>query len=265
MREHRVVGAGGVDGEHRALDRLGHHLAPVEPLHQIDLGQVLVHREQRKRGQQRALRGAGRGRGREAVGLLARTVPLLAPEVQRRDVRAHVGRCPVDDLRPEPVELLVGVAQSAGDGQLHQIRDGIARRQQGRLGGHRAGLLQNDPEVVRAGRRRAPRLLDQELRVDGRGARVLRRLGTPLAQPRPAHARLPHQLQRGGPGERLHPLPPHLAVLRRPGQQLGRRPPLLRVLDDVEHVEEILVGARHPDVQLLLAREAVGVRIRGVG
>lgn len=101
--------------------------------------------------------------------------------------------------------------------------------------------------------------------MHGRGARVLRRLRPPLAQPRPAHARPLHQLQRGGPGERLHPLPPHLALLRRPGQQLGRRPPLLGVLDDIEHVEEILVGARHPDVQLLLTHEAVVVRVGGVG
>ncbi len=264
VREHRVVGAGRVHREHRALDRLRHHLAAVEALHEVDLRQVLVHREQRQRGEQGALRGAGGGGRRERLRVLARAVPPLAVEVQRRDVRAHVRRGPVDDLRPELVELLRGVAEAPGHRQLHDVRDGVARRQQGRPAADRTGLLKDDPEVVAPRRRGPPRLLHQELRVHRRPARVLRGLRAPGPQPRAADAGPLRQLQRGRAGERLHPLPAQLALLRRTGQQLGRGLPLLGALDHVEHVEQVLVGAGHPDVQLLLTGEAVRVRVGGV-
>ena len=71
--------------------------------------------------------------------------------VQRGEVRAHVLRRAVDHLRPQLVELLVGVAQAAGDGQLHDVRDGVAGCEQSGLGADAAGLFENDPEVVRAG------------------------------------------------------------------------------------------------------------------
>ncbi len=265
VRQHRVVRAGRVHRVQRALHRLRHHLRTEEVLHQDHVRHVLVHREQRQRGEQRAARGARRGRRREVVGLLARTVPLLAPVVQRRQVRPHVRGRPVDHLRPHLVELFGPVAQAARHRQLRDVRDGVARGEQRRLLGDLQRLLQDDPEVVAPGRRGPPRLLHQELGVHRRPARVLRRVRPPGPQPRPADARPLPELQGGRARERLHALPAHLAVLAGPGEQLRGRLPVLGGLHDVQHVEQVLVGPRQPHVLVLLRHESVRRRVRRVG
>jgi hypothetical protein len=105
--------------------------------------------------------------------------------------------------------------------------------------------------------------------VYGRAARVLRVLGPPHPQPLPAR-RLADpagpllQLQRRGAREGLHALPAQLARDLGAGQQLHRRAVVLGALHQVEDVQQVLVGAGHADVQLLLAHEAVGRRVRGV-
>ncbi len=98
-----------------------------------------------------------------------------------------------------------------------------------------------------------------------RAARVLRRLGPPGPQPAPALARVLRQLQRRGPGERLHALPADLALLRRPGQELRGGPPVLGALHHFQYVLQVLVRARHADVEQFLAYEAVVGRVGGVG
>ena len=172
----------------------------------------------------------------------------------------------VDHLRPQLVELLVGVAESAGHGQFDDVRDRVAGCEQRRLAADRTGLLQDDPEVVRA---RA---------AEDRHACCTRNSACTCAPPAsfgdsarqarshaPADARLLLQLQRRRSGEGLHALPAQLALLLGAGEQLGRGPPVLGALHDVEHVQEVLVGAGQPDVQLLLAHESVRVRVGGVG
>lgn len=269
MGQHGVVRPRRVRREQGTVDRLGDDLALVEALHQVHLGQVLEDREERHGREERPLRGAGGRRLGEGVRQLPRAVPLLAPVVQGREVGAHVRRVPVQDLQPELLELLTGVRQPARHRQLDDVRDRVTGGQQCRVAARRSGLLHDDPEVVRARCRRPPRLLHQELRVHRRATRVLGRLGAPHPQPLPAR-RLAHpagplrQLQCRRTREGLHPLPPDLADRLRTGQQLLRRPVVLGTLHHVQHVQQILVGPRHPHVEQLLPHEPVVRRVRRV-
>lgn len=269
VSQHRVVGAGRVHRVERAVDRLGDDLALVEAADQVHLGEVLEDREEGHGGQQGALRGAGRRGLREGVRHLARAVPLLAPVVQGRQMRAHVGRRTVQDLQPERLELRPGVGESAGHRQLDDVRDRVTGGEQGRLAACRPRLLHDDPELVGPRRRRPPRLLDQELRVHRSAARVLGLLGPPHPQPLPARrladpARTLLQLKGRGAGEGLNPLPARLARDLRARQELRGRLVLLRALHQVQDVQEVPVRSGHADVQLLLTQESVVRRVRRV-
>ncbi len=247
VRLHRVVRAGRVDRVQGAVDRLGDDLALVEAADHGDLGQMLEDREEGHRREQGAPRRAGGRRLREGVRQLAGAVPLLAPVVQGGQVGPHVVGRAVQDLQPELLELLARVAEPAGHRQLHDVRDRVAGGEQRRLAAGRLRLLHDDPELVRARRRRPPRLLHQELGLHGRAARVLGRLGPPHPQPLPARrladpAGPPRQLQRRGAREGLHALPAPLAPGLRAGQQLLRPPVVLGALHQVQDVQQSWSG-----------------------
>lgn len=184
-------------------------------------------------------------------------------------MRSHVRRGAVQDLQPELLELFLLVLKPAGHRQLDDVRDRVTGGEQCRLTAGVLRLLHDDPEVVRAPRRRPPRLLHQELGVHRRAARVLRCLRAPHPQPLPARcladpARPLLELQCRRAREGLHALPAQLARRLRAGQQLLRGPVVLRVLHHVQDVQQILVGAGHADVQFLRAHEPVGLGVRGV-
>lgn len=266
MGEHRVVRAGGLHSEERAVDRLGDDLALVEAAHQIDVGQVLVQREEGERGEERAARGARGGGLGEGEGELARAVPLLAPVPQAREVGAHVARRRVEDLEPELLEVVLGVPEAAGHGEMRDVGDRVAGGQERRVLAGRPGLLQDDPPLVGLGvtARVPPGLLDQELREHLRPARVLGFLGTPRVEPSGSEPRGLSELQGGGAGDRLHTLPALLALPARAGEELLGGGEVLVALDHRHHVQQVLVGAGEPHVQVLLAHEPVIRRVRGV-
>ncbi|PBC84747.1 hypothetical protein BX261_4743 [Streptomyces sp. 2321.6] len=192
---------------------------------------------------------------------------------------AHVLRGALGDLRPQLFVVGGAVAQATGDGQLGDVRDRAAGRQQGRLPADRTGLFEDHAEVLRA--RVAQRLDHQELGVCLGAARVLGRLRTPGAQPdsagppavavprgRPATLLLRRllrgQLERRGAGQRLHPLPASLPVVAGGLQQRGGRAPVVCPAHLLQRIGQFLVGAGQPDVELVQRDEAVaGHRVGG--
>uniref|UniRef100_J1S8G9 Uncharacterized protein n=1 Tax=Streptomyces auratus AGR0001 TaxID=1160718 RepID=J1S8G9_9ACTN len=192
---------------------------------------------------------------------------------------AHVLRGALGDLGPQLLVIGGTVAQAAGDGELDDVREGAARRQQGRLPADRTGLLQDHAEVLRAGI--AQRLEDEELGVGLGAAGVLGRLRAPGAQPDPAGAAavavsgrrtaqllltglLGGQLEGGGAGQCLHPLPAAFPVVAGGLEQGGRRAPVVRPAHFGQCVIQLLIRTRQPYVELLQRYEAVaGHRVGG--
>lgn len=172
----------------------------------------------------------------------------------------------VEDLEPELLEVVLGVTEAAGHGEMRDVGDRVPGGQERRVLAGRPGLLQDDPPLVGLGltARVPPGLLDQELREHLCPARVLGLLGTPRVEPSGSEPRGLRQLQGGGAGDRLHALPALLGLLARAGEELLGGGEVLVALDHRHHVQQVLVGAGEPHVQVLLAHEAVLRRVRGV-